>query len=63
MGVTFPVYRVRVLRDHKEKQLDDLRQLESSRGALTNAAEALAERHDDSNERQQQLIHRSVTSR
>ena len=50
--------RVRVLRDHKEQQLDDLSQFERSRASLSDKAHALAERYEDSSEKQQQLIQR-----
>ena len=47
-----------VLREYKEQQLSDLKSFAQNRNKLTDAAQSLAERYDDYNEKQHELIRR-----
>ena len=51
-------FRVGVLREYKEQQLSDLKSFAQNRNKLTDAAQSLAERYDDFNEKQQELLRR-----
>ena len=48
-----------MLVEHKQQQLSDLKRFAQNRNKLTDAAQSLAERYDDFNEKQQELLRRS----